>query len=152
MRCTCARFRSVKFPLHSFAGLLLALGSWPELCHRQRLFQVLFSSVLGGVHLGWLGRACLVSSPFRISWGAPLQVSWPVAQFRDASNAMYQRLCLAMTAEVASAFGHEHSATARRLGRPAFFVRSAPAVSSGQGQCPRCPRARIRPAVRFAAD
>ncbi len=33
-------------------------------------------------------------------------------QFRNASNAMYQRLCLAMTAEVASAFGHEHSATA----------------------------------------
>jgi integrase len=33
-------------------------------------------------------------------------------QFRAASNAMYQRLCLSMTPEVAKAFGHEHSATA----------------------------------------
>ncbi len=33
-------------------------------------------------------------------------------QFRAASNAMYQRLCLSMTPEVAAAFGHEHSATA----------------------------------------
>lgn len=33
-------------------------------------------------------------------------------QFRAASNAMYQRLCLSMTPEVARAFGHEHSATA----------------------------------------
>ena len=33
-------------------------------------------------------------------------------QFRAASNAMYQRLSLSMTPEVARAFGHEHSATA----------------------------------------
>ena len=33
-------------------------------------------------------------------------------QFRTASNAMYQRLCLSMTPEVARAFGHEHSPTA----------------------------------------
>ena len=33
-------------------------------------------------------------------------------QLRAASNAMYQRLCLSMTPEVARAFGHEHSATA----------------------------------------
>ena len=33
-------------------------------------------------------------------------------QFRAASNAMFQRLCLSMTPEVARAFGHEHSATA----------------------------------------
>ena len=33
-------------------------------------------------------------------------------QLWAASNAMYQRLCLSMTPEVASAFGHEHSATA----------------------------------------
>ena len=33
-------------------------------------------------------------------------------QRRAASNAMYQRLCLSMTPDVASAFGHEHSATA----------------------------------------
>jgi hypothetical protein len=34
------------------------------------------------------------------------------AQPRAASNAMFQRLCLSMTPEVARAFGHEHSATA----------------------------------------
>jgi hypothetical protein len=34
------------------------------------------------------------------------------AQHRAASNAMFQRLCLSMTPEVARAFGHEHSATA----------------------------------------
>ncbi len=33
-------------------------------------------------------------------------------QHRAASNAMFQRLCLSMTPEVARAFGHEHSATA----------------------------------------
>ena len=33
-------------------------------------------------------------------------------QYRAASNAMFQRLCLSMTPEVARAFGHEHSATA----------------------------------------
>jgi integrase len=33
-------------------------------------------------------------------------------QFHAASNAMYQRLSLSMTPEVARAFGHEHSATA----------------------------------------
>ena len=33
-------------------------------------------------------------------------------QFRAGSNAMFQRLCLSMTPEVARAFGHEHSATA----------------------------------------
>jgi hypothetical protein len=33
-------------------------------------------------------------------------------QLRAASNAMYQRLCLSMTPEVARAFGHKQSATA----------------------------------------
>jgi hypothetical protein len=33
-------------------------------------------------------------------------------QHRAASNAMFQRLCLSMTPEVARAFGHEHFATA----------------------------------------
>jgi hypothetical protein len=33
-------------------------------------------------------------------------------QHQAASNAMFQRLCLSMTPEVARAFGHEHSPTA----------------------------------------
>jgi integrase len=51
-------------------------------------------------------------------------------QFRAASNAMYQRLCLSMTPEVARAFGHEHSATAileQRL-RDAIGSRNWPLV------------------------
>ena len=51
-------------------------------------------------------------------------------QFRAASNAMYRRLCLSMTPEVARAFGHEHSATAileQRL-RDAIGSRNWPLV------------------------
>jgi integrase len=51
-------------------------------------------------------------------------------QLRAASNAMYQRLCLSMTPEVARAFGHEHSATAileQRL-RDAIGARNWPLV------------------------
>jgi len=51
-------------------------------------------------------------------------------QLRAASNAMYQRLCLSMTPEVARAFGHEHSATAileQRL-RDAIGSRNWPLV------------------------
>ena len=51
-------------------------------------------------------------------------------QLRAASNAMYQRLCRSMTPEVASAFGHEHSATAlleQRL-RDAIGSRNWPLV------------------------
>ena len=52
-------------------------------------------------------------------------------QFRAASNAMYQRLSLSMTPEVARAFGHEHSATAlleQRL-RDAIASRNWPLVA-----------------------
>ena len=52
-------------------------------------------------------------------------------QHRSASNAMYHRLCLSMTSEVARAFGHEHSATAlleQRL-REAVGSRNWPLVS-----------------------
>jgi hypothetical protein len=51
-------------------------------------------------------------------------------QFRAASNAMYQRISLSMTPEVARAFGHEHSATAileQRL-RDAIGSRNWPLV------------------------
>ncbi len=51
-------------------------------------------------------------------------------QFRAGSNAMFQRLCLSMTPEVARAFGHEHSATAvleQRL-REAIGSRNWPLV------------------------
>ena len=51
-------------------------------------------------------------------------------QHRAASNAMFQRLCLSMTPEVARAFGHEHSATAvleQRL-RQAISSRNWPLV------------------------
>jgi hypothetical protein len=51
-------------------------------------------------------------------------------QFRAGSNAMFQRLCLSMTPEVARAFGHEHSATAileQRL-RDAIGTRNWPLV------------------------
>jgi hypothetical protein len=52
-------------------------------------------------------------------------------QRRAASNAMYQRLCLSMTPDVARAFGQEHSATAileQRL-RDAVGTRNWPLVS-----------------------
>lgn len=50
----------------------------------------------------------------RVSEGGmmPQRVKEEDLQLRAASNAMYQRLSLSMTPEVARAFGHEHSATA----------------------------------------
>lgn len=51
-------------------------------------------------------------------------------QHRAASNAMFQRICLSMTPEVARAFGHEHSGTAvleQRL-RKAIGSRNWPLV------------------------